>query len=179
MSTHPAPVRPGKRGYVIGAVLAVLGLVIAAIVVAVIGRALAGYEITPFDVRTPTTITVGDRGEAIWMSPDQATGSCTSVGEQTGEDSLTSGTASEVTTTDAGRTWTRVGIVEGEPGSRHVVTCDGAVGAERFGHAANPRIGHYLVIGIAGGGAAGLLGLAAFVLVLVTAIRRSKASRAA
>ncbi|AWB93226.1 hypothetical protein [Aeromicrobium chenweiae] len=175
MSTAPAPARrPSARRYVLAGVLAAVALVIATVVAVVIGRALGGYDIAPLPAGAPATVTVGERGEAIWVSPQEATGTCTSTDVETGASSIWNGTASSMTTTDHGRTWSRVGIVRGEPGSRHTVTCTGSSAADVFGHAANPRVARYVTIGVVGGGTAGVLGLAGFVLALVTAIQRSR-----
>ncbi|QGG40483.1 hypothetical protein [Aeromicrobium yanjiei] len=174
MSTAP-PVarRPSSRRYVVAGLLAAVALVAGTVVAVIIGRALVGYDITPFTDGSTTTVTVGDRGEAIWSSPERVVVRCASVDDATGEASMSGGTAS-MTTTRSGRTWTRVGIVEGEPGSRHTVRCAAGGGDALFGHAPNPRIARYVTIGVVGGGVAGLLAVAAFVLALVTAIQRSR-----
>ncbi len=82
------------------------------------------------------------------------------------------GSASKVTVTDA-VTWSGR-IVKGEPGSKHLVECD-TRGEVRL--CRQPRIGRYVAYGVIGGVLAGLAGIAAFVIVLVVAIKRNRKPR--
>lgn len=172
MSAPSAPVkRPGRGWYAVAAVLAALAAAILVVLAIWIGRAVAGYSITPFE--TNTTVTVGDRGVAIWVSPQNRLTPCLSYNLDTAQQSISDGTASKVTVTDGGHTWRRVGIVEGPPGSKHAVTC-GDGGTEQFGYADNPRIGRYVVGGVAGGLVAGLAAIGAFVIVPIVAVKRHR-----
>ena len=169
-----APEKPGRGWYVVATVLAVIAAAIVVFLAVWIGRAVAGYSVTPFEQEDSTTVTVRDRGVAIWVSPQDAPTSCVATDVDTQQPSLDNGSASKVTITDDGRTWSRVGIVKGEPGSRHLVRCDPT---GDFGYADNPRIARYVIFGVGGGVLAAASGIAAFVIVLVVAIKRNRRPR--
>jgi len=170
-----APTRPGRGWYVVATVLAVIAAALVVFLAVWIGRAVAGYSVTPFEQQDSTTVTVGSRGVAIWVSPQDAPTSCSATDLDTQRPSL-HGSSSTVTVTDGGRTWSRVGIVKGEPGSTHLVRCNPT---GEFGYADNPRIGRYVLYGVVGGVLAALSGIAAFVIVLVVAIKRNRKPRPA
>ncbi len=170
--------RPGRGWYAVAAVLAVAAAATLVVLAVWIGKAIAGYSVTPFEQTNTTTITVGDRGVAIWVAPEGALAICTAKDVDTGQSSLSFGSASKVTVTDGGETWKRAGIVKGEPGSKHLVECDAPGGGE-LGYADNPRIGRYVTYGVVGGVLAGLAGIAAFVIVLVVVIKRNRKPRPA
>lgn len=164
--------RPSSRWYVVAAVLATVAVTIGVVLAVWIVRAVTGYDITTFEAGQEQTVKLGDHDEAIWVAPDGAVASCSSVDEQ-GQPSFGRRTAT-MTISDGAHSWTRVGIVEGPPGSRHTVTCQGDPGFQVFGHAPNPQIAKYVIVGVSGGLIAGLSALAAFVIVLVVAIRRNR-----
>lgn len=173
MTTPVTPAkRPSRRWYGVAAVLAAVAVTIGIVLAVWIARAITGYDITTFEAGQEQSIELGDHGEAIWVAPDGAVADCDSVDEQ-GQPSLFDGTAT-VTMSDGAHNWTRVGIVKGAPGSRHTVTCEGDGGAQVFGHAPNPQIAKYVILGAGGGLIAGLSALAAFVIVLVVAIKRNR-----
>ncbi|MEV7397258.1 hypothetical protein [Aeromicrobium sp. NPDC092404] len=173
MTTPAAPAkRPGRGWYAVAAVLAVVAAATVVVLVVWIARAIAGYSVTPFEDDRSTTVTISERDVAIWFAPQDAPASCTATDTQTQESSISSGTASKVTITDDGTTWKRVGIVKGAPGSVHLVECDG--GAQAYGYADNPRIGRYVLPAVAGGLLGLASGIAAFVIVLVVAIKRHR-----
>jgi hypothetical protein len=179
MTTPISPAtRPGRGWYAVAAVLAVAAVVTFVVLAVWIGKAIAGYSVTPFEDGSSTTITVGDQGVAIWVAPEDTATSCVARDVETNESSLTRGSASKVTITDGGDGWRRVGIIKGEPGSKHFVECD-APGGGQFGYADNPRIGRYVAYGVTGGVLAGIAGIAAFVIVLVVAIKRNRKPRTA
>jgi hypothetical protein len=174
MTTPATPAkRPARGWYVVAAALAVVAAAILVVLAVWIGRAVAGYSVTPFEQGGTTTVTVGERGVAIWISPQNATTHCVSNDVDTQESSLNFASATKVTMTDGGHTWKRAGIVKGEPGSKHLVECD-ASGGQEFGYADNPRISRYLTYGVVGGVLAGLAAIGAFVIALVTGIKRNR-----
>lgn len=166
MSTPAEP--NARRRYLVAAGLVVVAVALGSIFGVVVARALSGYDITPFAVDQDTSVTVGDRDLAIWASPASSAVTCTS-------DSFSEGTAS-MTVTLGSRSWKRIGLVKGDPGSSHTVSCTGAEGGDQVGYADNPRVLRYVVLGAALGGTAVLLVLVAFVLALVTALRRPRAA---
>ncbi|KRC64592.1 hypothetical protein ASE12_07330 [Aeromicrobium sp. Root236] len=178
MSVPATPKRPGRGWYAVATVMAVVATAILVLLGVWIGRAVAGYSVTPFDDGSSTTVTIGDRGVAIWVSPQDTPISCLARDVDTGESTLDAGSASKVTITDGGLSWSRVGIVKGEPGSKHLVQCE-ATGGEVLGYADNPRIGRYVLFGVVGGVLALVTGIAAFVIVLVVAIKRNRKPRPA
>jgi hypothetical protein len=172
--TNPASPakRPGRGWYAVAAVLAALAVAIGAVLAVWIIRALVGYEVTTFRAGEPVTIVLQDRGEAIWVSPENDVATChTTDGDQ---GSFGPGTADRMTITDGGYNWSRVGILKGEPGSEHTLVCGDGGTAQVFGHAPNPRIGRYVTYGVAGGLVAGLAIIAAFVIVPVVAVKRNR-----
>ncbi|MEJ7634090.1 hypothetical protein [Aeromicrobium sp.] len=174
MTTPAAPAtRPGRGWYAVAAVLTLVAVTIGIALATWIVRALVGYDVTPIPENRPVSIELLDRGEAIWVAPEGAAASCRSVDDQ-GQDSLVPGTADQVTITDGGQEWERLGIVEGSPGSQHSVTCQSAGRPVLFGHAPNPQIGRYVGVGVTGGLISGLSALGAFVIVLVVAIKRNR-----
>lgn len=178
MSVPATPERPARGWYAVATVMAVVAAAILVFLGVWIGRAVAGYSVTPFEDGTSTMVTVGDRGVAIWISPQDTPVGCLARDVDTGESTLDDGSASKVTITDGGHTWSRVGIVKGEPGSKHLVECEGA-GGEVLGYADNPRIGRYVLFGVVGGVLALVTGIAALVIVLVVAIKRNRKPRPA
>lgn len=76
-----------------------------------------------------------------------------------------------MTIADRNHSWERLGLLDGEPGSTHTLTCTTADEVQ-IGYADNPRVLRYVVLGLVLGGAAALLMLSAFVLALVTALRK-------
>lgn len=137
----------------------------------VVARAIAGYDITPVPDGQGATVTIDDRKVAVWVSPDVGTSYCTATDTETGRDSFSRSLTTSMSLTDGGRTWARVGIVDGAPGSTHSLSCTTESGV-LVGTADNPRVVRYLVLGGALGGTALLLVVGAFVLALVTAVRR-------
>lgn len=179
MSSDTGPTRlPGRAGFTIAALLAILAIAIGTVVTIVIVRAVTGYSISTIEPNQPTFVTLSDRGEAVWMSPETASGTCRSVDDQQ-QPSIGPGSADTITITDGGRTWTRVGIIEGPPSSRHALVCEDEGGAEQFGHAPNPQVGKYVLLGVGGGLTSMLVGTLAIVLAIVTGVRRSRARKAA
>ncbi|MCW2769969.1 MAG: hypothetical protein JWR27_1402 [Aeromicrobium sp.] len=170
----PLPERPSTRGYVVAGVLTALAVLVAISVSVVIARAVAGYDITPIPAGQDVSILVEDRGVALWVAPELSSGTCTSTLEGTETSTMSTGSADRITVTDGGLTWVRVGIVKGTPGSHHTVLCSGEGDVQAFGFAPNPRIGRYVVMGLAAGGIVGLLLLTAFIIALVTGLRRSR-----
>jgi len=173
---------PGRTGFTVAAVLAALSIAIGAIVAVLIVRAMIGYSITPFAPDDQITVTVHDRSVALWMTPETAGANCTAINDATQQPSAHSGSADTMTITDGGHTWTRLGVVEGPPGSTHSVTCTGYGTAplpQLLGYAPNPRIARYVTLGVVGGSIAGLSALASVALIIVTAVRRSNARKAA
>jgi hypothetical protein len=150
--------------------MVVLAVALGAVFGFVVSRALAGYDISPVADPERSTVTVGDRPLAIWVSPASATTSCGSDEVDSGRDSFSPGRAS-MTVTDRGRSWERVGLVSGDPGSRHTLTCSAGTDLV-IGQADNPRLTRYVVLGIATAGVAVLLVIGAGTLALVTALRR-------
>ncbi len=156
--------------------MVVLAVALGAVFGFVVSRALAGYDIDPVADPARSTVTVGDRPLAIWVSPASTSTSCTSEEVDTGRDSFSSGRAS-MTITDRARSWERVGVVSGDPGSRHTLTC--TTGSDVVvGQADNPRLTRYIVLGIAIGVIALVLVIGAGTLALVTALRRKPEQRA-
>lgn len=173
MTTPVTPAkRPSRKWYAVAAVLATVAVTIGIVLAVWITRAVMGYDIVTFEAGQEQTVELGDQGEAIWMAPNGAAADCSSQDEQ-GQPSLGGGSAT-MTISDGSHDWIRVGIVKGEPGSRHTVTCEGDATSQIFGHAPNPQITKYVIFGVSGGLVAGLSGLAAFVIVLVVAIKRNR-----
>jgi hypothetical protein len=164
---------PGRGWYAVAAALVTIAVVVAGAFIVVLVRAAAGYTVVPFPADQPTTIELGERDVALWVSPTDAEARCTATDRVTGADSFSPGSGSMSFSTN-GRTWQRVGIVQGAPGSTHTVVCGNAM-VSQFGEAPNPRVGRYVVMGAVAGGLAALLVLAAFIIALVVAIRRSRA----
>ena len=160
-----------NRRYGIAAVMVVLAVALGAVFGLVAVRAVAGYDITPFDAGTRTTVTVADRPVAIWASPESAAGTCAATDIDTGRQSDLGSPSGSVTLTTGSRTWSRIAVVQGEPGSTHLVECSASDERLVYGYAENPRISRYVLLGVAMVGAAALLVLGAFVLALVTALR--------
>lgn len=178
MTTPASPAkRPGRGWYVVAAVLAAIAVAILVVLGVWIGRALVGYDVTTFEAGEPVTIVLQDRGEAIWVSPESDAADCHTTDDQQG--SFGPGSADRMTITDGGYNWGRVGILKGEPGSEHTLVCGQQGTAQLFGHAPNPRISRYVAIGVTGGAMAGLAAIAAFVIVLVVAIKRNRKPRPA
>lgn len=166
-----------RRRYVISGVLVVIAVALGATFGVIVTRAIAGYDIAPLSDPTGasgSSVTVGERSLAIWVSPDLGTATCGSVDDATGRDSFSSGSSVSMSFTKGSRSWVRVGTVQGRPGSTHTVTCEVEPGVV-VGQADTPRVARYLVLGAALGGTALLLVLAAFTLALVTALRRRAA----
>lgn len=173
---------PGRVGFTFAAVLGILAIVIGAVVAIVIGRALVGYSITPFDVSDPVTVTVKDRSVALWMTPETAGANCFAVNDETQEPSVDRSSDAMITVTDGGQTWSRLGLVEGPPGSTHTVSCTAfgnAAPPDQLGYAPNPQMRRYVLMGVGGGLVALLIGTAGIVLAVVTGVRRGRANRPA
>jgi hypothetical protein len=183
MSSPPVPARlPGRTGFGIAAVLAVVAIAVGATVAVIIVKAMVGYSITPFDFNGQTTVTVHDRAVAIWMTPESAGANCLAINTATQKQSARRGSADTVTITDGGHNWTRLGIIEGPTGSTYTVSCTGfgdAPPPELVGYADNPRIARYVTLGIVGGGLAGLCAFGSVAMIIVTVVRRSNARKAA
>lgn len=175
MTTVPAP-SSSRRRYVVAAVLVVLAVAIGAVFGVVVARAISGYDITPVRAGDQATVTVGERKLAVWVSPENPTVSCRAVETGTQRESFATTSSTTMTITDGGRTWSRLGLIDGEPGSTHALTCTD-VGGVIVGTADNPRVLRYLVIGGALGATALLLMISAFVLALLTALRSRAARR--
>jgi hypothetical protein len=172
---------PGRTGFSIAAVLLAVAVAVGAVVAIVIVRAMVGYSITPFGLDERRTVTVHDRAVALWMTPESAGANCLAINTETQQQSAHRGTADTVTITDGGHTWVRLGVIDGPPGSTYTVTCSPygtAAPPELVGYAPNPRIAHYVVLGVIGGAIAGLAALSSFALIVVTAVRRSNAGKA-
>ncbi|MBD8605233.1 hypothetical protein IFT73_00080 [Aeromicrobium sp. CFBP 8757] len=159
-----------KRRYAVAAGLVVLAVALGAVFGLVVSRALAGYDIEPVADPTRSTVTVGDRPLAVWVSPATASTSCDAEEVDGGRDSFSTGRAS-MTINGRTRSWERVGVVSGAAGSRHTLTCTGGSDLV-IGTADNPRLTRYVVLGIAVAGIALVLVVAAGTLALVTALRR-------
>lgn len=157
-----------RRGYLVAAGMVVLAVALGAVFGIVVARAIAGYDITRLADGSESSVTVGDHAVAVWVTPTDATTSCEAVEDGTSRESF-SRTGKGLSVTDGGRTWRRVGIVSGDPGSTHTLSCSGD--ATAIGYADNPRPVRYVVLGVLLGGTAALLMLSAFVLALVTALR--------
>lgn len=162
------------RGFVVAGVLTVAAVLVVAVMAVVVSRAVAGYTISAIPPGQDTVVTLGDRDTALWIAPEGALGSCTATLEGTDTPTLSTGGA-DLTVTDGGITWSRVGVVRGDPGSRHTVLCSGDAGVQAFGTAPNPRIVRYVVMGVAAAVVAGLLLVTGFVVALVTALRGRRA----
>lgn len=162
-----------KRRYAVAAGLVVLAVALGAVFGLVVSRALAGYDIEPVADPTRSTVTVGDRPLAIWVSPATASAStsCDAEAVDGGRDSFSTGRAS-MTIDGRTRSWERVGVVSGAPGSRHTLTCTAESDDLVVGTADNPRVTRYVVLGVAVAGIALVLVVAAGTLALVTALRR-------
>lgn len=165
MST-PLSSATARRRYVVAGAMVVLAVALGAVFGLIATRAIAGYEITPVDDPTGSTVTVGDRPLAVWVSPQTATTYCSIEGGD-----LTSDPQPSITLTDGSRTWKRVAIVRADPGSQQRLTCTAESDLE-IGTADTPRLTRYVVLGVTLGGTAVLLVLAAFTIALVTAVRR-------
>jgi len=166
---------PGKgRRYAIAAAMVVVAVALGAVFGVIAARAIAGYEITPL-TGDEASVTVGDRKLAVWASPGGSAASCTAIEDETSRDSFSGVGSTSMTISDERYSWERVGVVDGEPGSTHTLTCTTDVDTV-IGYADNPRVLRYVVLGIGLGGTAVLLMLAAFVLALVTAVRRPPSS---
>ena len=165
--------RAGTKRLTTGIVLVAAGAALGALIAIAIFRALAGYEITPFAADEKTTVTVDDRPVALWVAPQDSRASCTAFDDSTERDSFAQGSA-EITLTDGGETWRRVGLVRGAPGSTHTVECLTANGSYQLGYADNPRIARWVVIGVVGGLGALLLVSVGTVLIVVGALRRRR-----
>lgn len=168
MSSTAVP--SARRRYLIAAGMIVLAVALGALFGVITARAIAGYEITPLDGTSDVAVTVADRDLAIWVSPASAGVSCESTDTTTSRPSFSTTNAS-MTVSDETYSWKRVGVVKGDSGSTHTLTCDVA-GDAVLGSADNPRVVRYVVLGVALGGTALVLMLSAFVLALVTALRR-------
>ncbi len=166
-----------SRRYGIAGVMVVVAVALGAAFGVIAVRAVAGYDIAPFDAGTRTTVTLADRPVAIWASPAAEAGTCTATDVDSGRQSITGSPSGSVTLTTGSRTWSRIAVVQGEPGSTHLVECSASDERFVYGYAENPRISRYVVLGVAMVGAAALLVLGAFVLALVTALR-SRSPRA-
>lgn len=178
MTTPASPSsRPSRGWYALAAVLAALAVVIGAALAAWIIRALVGYEIVEFPEGEPVTIVLKDRGEAIWVTPENVGATCKATGDS--DYSFSSGSADRMTFIRGGQTWVRVGILKGPPGAEYTVVCEDLGTTQQFGHAPNPQIGRYVVVGVSGGLVAGLSAMAAFLIVLVVAIKRNSKPRVA
>lgn len=161
-----------RRRYVVAAGMVVLAVGLGAVFGLIATRAIAGYEITPVDDPTGSTVAVGDRPLAVWVSPQTATTYCSTDDDG----ALGSEPQPSITLTDGSRTWKRVAIVRGEPGSQQRLSCT-AESDLVIGTADTPRLTRYVVLGVALGGTAVLLVLAAFTIALVTAVRRRSVGR--
>jgi hypothetical protein len=159
-----------QRRYVLAGGLVVVAVALGAIFGIVVMRAIAGYDITRVSDPTGATVTVGDRPLAVWAHPSTATTYCTSRQIGSGRESFSSPRAS-LSLTEGGRSWTRVGVVDGRAGSKHRLSCT-AESKLTIGTADNPQLTRYVVLGVALAGTAVLLVLTAFTLALVTALRR-------
>lgn len=162
------------RRYSIAAGMVVVAVALGAVFGVLVARAVAGYDITTVRAGESADVTVGDRTIAVWASPSDATTYCSATDTETGRDSFSQQLASSMTLTIGSRTWGRVGVIDGAPGSTHTLSCSGG-GEPEIGYADNPRVLHYVVLGSALGGTALLLVISAFVLALVTAVRQRSA----
>jgi hypothetical protein len=177
-SSSPPAQRSGNRGFVVAGALTVAAVLVAAVMAVIVARAIAGYTISVIPTGQDTVVTLGDRDTALWIAPDGALGSCTATLEGTETSTLSTGGA-DLMVTDGGITWSRVGVVHGDPGTRHTVLCSGGADVQAFGTAPNPHIARYVVMGGLAAVLAGLLLVTAFVIALVTALRRSRARQRA
>jgi len=169
MSTAAVPDK--RRRYVIAGAMVVLAIAVGAVFGVILARAISGYDITPLD-GDETSVTVGDRKLAIWVSPEGADVSCSAVEDGTSRESFSASSSNtSMTIADRNHSWERLGLLDGEPGSTHTLTCTTADEVQ-IGYADNPRVLRYVVLGLVLGGAAALLMLSAFVLALVTALRK-------
>lgn len=159
-----------RRRYVIAGALVVVSVALGAVFGVVVARALAGYEIEPVTDLAGSSVTLGDRPLAVWASPEGVDANCTATDVE-GNDALATGLSTSMSITDGGRSWTRIGVVDGASGSTVTLSCEGYADLT-IGVADNPRLLRYVVLGVALVGTAGLLVIIAFVLALVTAMRR-------
>ncbi|MCL3819868.1 hypothetical protein [Aeromicrobium wangtongii] len=166
MSAAAGPRRP----YAVAAGLVVVAVALGALFGVIVARAISGYDITRLPDPSGSTVTVGDRSVAVWVSPRDAAVSCDATADGTSRKTLTS-TGRGLSLSDGGRTWRRVGVLSGEPGTTFTVSCSGD-DLSGVGYADNPRPVRYIVLGVLLAGTAALLMLSAFVLALVTALRR-------
>lgn len=162
------------RRYAVAAGMVVVAVALGAVFGVVIARAIAGYDITPVRSGETFTVPIGDRKIAVWASPADTTAYCGSADSDTDSGTFTEQLASSMTVTTGDRSWGRIGVVDGQPGSTVTLTCSGDDAAV-IGYADNPRVLRYVVIGGALGGTALLLVISAFVLALVTALRKKPA----
>jgi hypothetical protein len=169
-------VTPPAGRYGVAAGLVVLAVALGAVYGVVVARALSGYDIEPVaGPAASTVLTVGDRPQAVWVSPATADTSCSAREVGTGRDSYSRGRAS-LTITQGDAVWERVGIVSGRPGSTHELSCTSDRDVT-VGQADNPRLTRYVVLGVTAGVVAVLLVVAGGTLALVTALRRRAAAR--
>ena len=167
-------VSPTRR-YLVAGGMVVLAVALGAVFGLVVARALAGYTITPVADPESFNVTGGDRARARWVSPATATTYCSAKEVGTGRDSFGTGGSTTMTVTDGGRTWERVGLVRGAPGSKHQISCS-AETPLTIGQADSPRLARYVVLGIAIGIVDLLLIVVAGALALTTALRRKPAA---
>jgi hypothetical protein len=170
-------VTTSARRYTVAAALVVVAVALGATFGVVMARAVAGYDIAPVADPARSVVTVGDRPLAVWVSPQTATTYCSASDVDRGGDTMNSGLNGSMTVTVGSRSWKRVGVIEGKPGSRHELTCSADTDLA-IGTADNPRVARYIVLGLALGGTAVLLVLIAFTLALVTALRRTPGRQA-
>ena len=146
-----------------------VALLIVAVLAVIFIRAISGYTITPVEAGESTPITVGERDVAIWSSPETPPSAC-SASDASGQGSTRADMITTLSVTDGGLTWQRSTTIHGPPGT-YTLICEAASGAE-FGYGPSPRVGRYVLMGVVGGGAAGILTLAAFMIFLLTILGR-------
>lgn len=176
MSFGPAPTPSSRGGYKLAAILGALTVAIVTIMGTIIFRAMIGYSITPIAFGDEVAVTLTDRSVALWATPTTAGATCDAVDTDTGVSSLHRSESVTMTVSDRGNTWTRIGMVVGQSGSTHTVTCSGS-GEEQVGFAPNPQIANYFKIWLVGGGIA-LASAVASIVLLIRTNRRNRAEAA-
>ncbi|WP_375002777.1 hypothetical protein [Aeromicrobium sp. CTD01-1L150] len=162
--------RPSRAWYGLAAVLLVIAVAVGVFGTVRLFTGIANFEIDPVPASGP--VTLGERPLAVWQEGSAAGVTCTATNESGAESSRD--LRGSTTFTRGSRTWHKVTVIEGPPGSTHLLSCTGASGQASIGVSDDPdvwgSVRDVAVVVLV----SGLSAVTAVVVTIVVALRRRR-----